>query len=136
MDRLRCRVLGLLFSSMLVLGLVPATVVGQTGLATLTGIVSDTSGGAVPGVTVSATHQETNVVYTGVTNSAGNYVITALPIGTYVASVELAGFKGVRAKLSLSAGQNAGLNFKLETIWNNRLAIVMSGSSRRKYPTR
>ena len=50
----------------------------------LTGIVTDNSGAAVPGVTVTATNQATNVDYTGVSNEAGAYVITGVPIGTYV----------------------------------------------------
>src|SRR6185295_16986987 len=58
-------------------GLVLATsAAGQTGLATVTGLVADSSGAAVPGVTVTATNQATNIAYTGVTNQAGNYVIT------------------------------------------------------------
>jgi hypothetical protein len=119
-------VLGFLFSSMLLLVLTPATVVGQSGLATLTGIVSDTSGGAVPGVTVSATHQETNVVYTGVTNSAGNYVITALPIGTYVASVELAGFKeSVELCCPLAT---AGLASNWSLAVSRRRSVVATGA--------
>ncbi len=56
----------------------------QTGLATVTGIVSDETGGAVPGLTVTATNQATNIAYTGVTNDAGNYIITSVPIGAYV----------------------------------------------------
>ena len=48
----------------LCLGLVPvASVSAQTGLATLTGIVTDESGAAVPGVSVTATNQATNVNY-------------------------------------------------------------------------
>jgi len=64
----------------------------QTGLATVTGIVSDESGGAVPGLTVTATNQATNIAYTGVTNAAGNYIITSVPIGGYIISAELQGF--------------------------------------------
>ena len=39
----------------------------QTGLATLTGLVTDNTAAAVPGVVVTATNQATNVDYTGVT---------------------------------------------------------------------
>ena len=63
----------------LVLGAGPAF--AQSGLATITGIVTDNSGGAVPGVTVTATNQATNVDYTGVSTDAGVYTITGAPIG-------------------------------------------------------
>ena len=91
-----------------------APVSAQTGLATLTGIVADNSGGAVPGVTVTATSQATNVNYTGVTNDAGTYVITSVPIGDYVVKVELTGFKGVQSTVELSAAQTARVDFTLQ----------------------
>jgi hypothetical protein len=75
-------------------GLVLATpAAGQTGLATVIGLVADSSGAAVPGVTVTATNQATNIAYTGITNGAGNYVITSVPIRDYVISAGLTGFK-------------------------------------------
>ena len=43
----------------------------QTGLATITGIVTDNTAAAVPGLTVTATNKETGVAYTGVTSDAG-----------------------------------------------------------------
>ena len=85
----------------------------QTGLATVTGIVSDQSGGAVPGLTVTAVNQATNIAYTGVTNEAGNYLITGLPIGAYVIAAELQGFKGAQSRVTLSAAQTARVDFKL-----------------------
>jgi hypothetical protein len=92
----------------------PATSAAQTGLATITGIVSDESGGAVPGLTVTATNQGTNIAYTGVTNEAGNYIITSVPIGAYVIAAELQGFKRVQSAVTLSAAQTARVDFKLE----------------------
>lgn len=86
----------------------------QTGLATVTGIVSDASGAAIPGVIVTATNQGTNVPYTGVTNEAGNFIITSLPIGQYVVAVELQGFKSVQSKIALAAAQTARADFRLE----------------------
>src|SRR5262245_48654813 len=90
------------------------TAVAQTGLAIVTGIVSDESGGAVPGLTVTATNLATDIDYTGVTNAAGNYIITGVPIGAYVVSAELQGFKGAQSKVTLSAAQTARVDFKLE----------------------
>ena len=87
----------------------------QTGAASLTGIVTDTSAAAVPGATVSATNQATNVEYTAVSNEAGNYTITALPVGTYIVKAELARFKTAATKpIQLEANQIGRIDIKLE----------------------
>ena len=101
----------------------------QTGLATITGIVSDATGGAVPGLTVTATNQATNIAYTGVTNEAGNYIITSVPIGTYVIAAELQGFKGAQSTVTLSAAQTARVDFKLEVgAVEERVEVVATGA--------
>ena len=109
--------------------LMPAVAVGQTGLATVTGIVSDESGAAIPGLTVTATNQATNIVYTGVTNQAGNYIITGVPIGAYVIAAELQGFKGAQSKVTLSAAQTARVDFKLAVgTVEERVEVVATGA--------
>jgi len=111
-------------------GLVLATpAVGQTGLATVTGLVSDSSGAAVPGVTVTATNQATNIAYTGLTNGAGNYVITSVPIGEYVISAGLTGFKGVQSRVTLSVAQTARVDFKMEVgRIEERVDVIATGA--------
>jgi hypothetical protein len=100
---------------LLSIGLAPATVCAQTGAASLTGIVSDQSGAPVPGATVTATKQDTNVAYTGVSNEAGNYTLTSLPLGTYVVKAELSGFKTtVTRPIQVEAKQIMRLDFKLD----------------------
>jgi len=86
------RACGLLLALALVLGL-QAVAYAQTGAASLTGLVTDQSGAAVPGVTVVATNQATNVEYTAVSNASGNYDILSVPIGRYVVKATLSGFK-------------------------------------------
>src|SRR5204863_6241512 len=101
---------------LVLLGLLsPAAVLAQTGAASLTGIVSDQSGGAIPGATVTATNQATNVDYTAISNEAGNYTITAVPVGTYVVKAELTGFKtAATVPVALEAKQIGRFDFKLE----------------------
>jgi hypothetical protein len=95
--------------------LVPGSVRAQTGAASITGIVSDQSGAAVPGATVTATNEATGVTYTAVSNDAGNYTVTALPVGSYVIKAELAGFKTAATKtVALEAMQIGRFDFKLE----------------------
>ncbi len=100
---------------LLAIGVAPATVCAQTGAATLTGIVSDQSGAPVPGTTVTATKQDTNVAYTTVSNEAGNYTLTSLSLGTYVVKAELSGFKTTVTKpIQVEAKQIMRLDFKLD----------------------
>jgi hypothetical protein len=95
--------------------LLPVGAAAQTGAASLTGIVTDQSGAAVPGATVTATSQTTNVTYTATSNASGNYNITSLPVGTYVLKAELAGFKTAATKpIDVEAKQILRMDFKLE----------------------
>ncbi len=93
----------------------PISAVAQTGAASLTGIVTDQSGASVPGATVTATSQATNVTYTAVSNQAGNYTVTSLPVGTYIVKAEVSSFKTAATKpIQLEAMQIARIDFKLE----------------------
>jgi hypothetical protein len=109
--------------------LLSTTAAAQTGLATVTGIVSDESGGAVPGLTVTAVNQATNIAYTGVTNAAGNYIITSVPIGAYVIAADLPGFKGAQSRVTLSAGQTARVDFELKLgAVEERVDVIATGA--------
>jgi len=103
-----------LFSITLAL-LLPAAAAAQTGAGSLTGIVSDQSGAKVPGATVTATNQATNVAYTAVSNEAGNYSITSVPVGTYVVKAELSGFKTVTTDaIAVEAKAIVRMDFSLQ----------------------
>src|SRR5438552_16521800 len=65
--------------------------------AAVRGVVTDASGGAIPGAIVTVMESDRNVPHTVTTDSAGRYVVTALPPGQYTLSVELSGFKIGRA---------------------------------------
>src|SRR5262245_31490163 len=87
----------------------------QTGAASITGLLIDESGAAVPAAHVTATNQATNVAYTAVSNDAGNYTITSVPVGVYVVKAELSGFKTPTTKpIHLEAKQIARIDFKLQ----------------------
>jgi len=98
----------------LLLALLPATASAQTGAASITGLVADETGGALPGVTMTATNQATNVPYVVVTNNAGNYTITSVPIGTYLIKAELTGFRtATSTPIRLEANQIARFDVKM-----------------------
>jgi hypothetical protein len=67
----------------------------------ISGFVRDSSGGIVPGVTVTATNQGNGQQRIAVTNSEGFYVFPSLLVGSYDLAAEIAGFsryttRGVR----------------------------------------
>jgi hypothetical protein len=65
--------------------------------ARIKGTVTDPSGAVVPKATVTVTNTQTGVVTTTTSNSAGDYIFPALPIGTYSINVAAPGFKGFTA---------------------------------------
>ena len=71
----------------------PAGAAAQAVYGSLSGSVTDNSGGALPGVTVTITSLERNIVDTVVANESGIYAKDRLLPGTYEVKAELAGFK-------------------------------------------
>ena len=71
----------------------PEPVYPQTTTGTILGAVSDSSGSVVPGATVTATHVDTGLTRTTVTDGLGRYTLPQMPIGRYTVKGELRGFK-------------------------------------------
>ncbi|MGE0455770.1 MAG: carboxypeptidase regulatory-like domain-containing protein [Vicinamibacteria bacterium] len=86
----------------------------QSVSARLEGVVTDTSGAAVPGASVTATNSATNTSRTATTDGEGNFVLTPLPAGNYVLKVEMPGFKPVQTRVALSVNQVARVDLKIE----------------------
>jgi hypothetical protein len=81
----------------------------------LVGNIVDASGSAMPGVTVTITEVNTNIVYTTVTNESGNYVFANLKDGVYRVSGELSGFKKtVRDGVIVPVNATLRVDLKLE----------------------
>ena len=98
--------------------LIPTTAAAQAVTGTLLGNVTDSSGGALPGATVTATDVDKNISRNTVTNESGYYIFNSLPNGNYTVDAEIQGFKKtarqgvkvdvnttVRVDLALSVGQ-------------------------------
>src|SRR5512141_1366781 len=74
--------------------------------ASLSGIVTDDSGGVLPGVTVEASSPALiERVRTAVTDSNGQYRIIDLRPGTYAVKFSLAGFSSINREGVVLAGQ-------------------------------
>ena len=73
--------------------LVPEPGAAQVLYGTIVGNVTDASGAAVPGATVTITNKLTNVSRETITNEVGAYTLSNVLAGTYTVKVTLTGFK-------------------------------------------
>jgi len=90
---------------------VPVT--GYAQEATVSGTVTDSTGGVLPGVTVTAIHEASGNTFVAVTDERGGF---RLPVrtGGYRMTVELLGFTTVtRSGLELLVGQQAVVSFQM-----------------------
>jgi hypothetical protein len=95
--------------------LIPASVWAQAYSSSLTGLVTDASGGAVPAVDVKLTDVNKGYDYTAQTNEQGRYLLRSLPPGTYRLTATAAGFKAsVREGIVLNVDVNTNLDVRLE----------------------
>jgi outer membrane receptor protein involved in Fe transport len=66
--------------------------VAQTFRGGIQGLVTDSTGAAVPGAGVTVTNAETGFTRSTVTDGAGNYAFNELPLGAYTVAAALTGF--------------------------------------------
>jgi len=86
----------------------------QTTNATVSGQVTDSSGGVVPSVTVILTNLNTNIPYTTKTNNDGIYRFAAVQPGVYRANVMKDGFASiVKGDIDLHVQDEVSMNFVL-----------------------
>ena len=106
--------------------LTSATARGQgSTTATVRGNVQDTSGGVLPGATVTFTNTGTKALQTTVTDDRGQYLFAGLFPGTYDLKVELAGFKTYERKaLALSPSDNRGIDVRLDVGQQTEMVTV------------
>ena len=66
---------------------------GQTFRGTILGTVTDETGAAVPGATVTIRNTDTGLLRTTESQADGSYAVPELPIGTYDVTIEKTGFQ-------------------------------------------
>jgi hypothetical protein len=98
------------FAAMCSIPALAQTITGDIG-----GVVTDSSGAVVPGVTVTATNVATNLTTTTTSNQQGVYSVRFLPIGTYKVTIEGKGFgTQVIGPFLLEVAEVAQINAKLK----------------------
>ncbi len=91
---------------------VPGALAQATG--SMTGLVSDESGAAIPGVTIEITNVGTNQTRTAITDAAGAYTVLQLAPGSYSVKATLSGFKVVaRDGVTVSVESTARVDLQM-----------------------
>src|SRR5215212_6902336 len=88
----------------------------QPANATLTGMITDPHGAAVPGVKITATQTATGLKRDTVSNDDGLYVFSNMSPGDYELRLEATGFttRVSKTSVSLKVGQTVTLDVPLE----------------------
>ena len=126
MSSMFCR--GMALAAVLTLACTSAAL-AQTGAGGLRGTVKDAQGGALPGVTVTATSPDVLAPVVAVTEADGTYRLINLRPGTYTLTAELTGFSVFhREGLLIRAGATFQVDVTLE-LGTLTETITVSGES-------
>jgi hypothetical protein len=120
---------GLLLAALMV-ALLPGIAVGQGDLGTIAGVVKDSTGGVLPGVTVEVSSPVLiEKTRTAVTDGQGQYKILSLRPGVYEVNFSLEGFGTVkRGGVELTAAFTATINGEMKP-GSLEESITVSGQS-------
>jgi hypothetical protein len=95
--------------------LFPVSSAAQTITAAISGVVKDSTGGVLPGVTVTFTHLQSNRQVAAITDSDGRYQSMPLQLGDYRVDASLQGFKSAsRTGITLTLDEIVRVDFTLE----------------------
>jgi Carboxypeptidase regulatory-like domain len=112
---MRKRALLLFLSVMTAVCAVPTAAFAQQDSATMTGVVRDSNGGAIPGAAVTVRNVQTNITKKTKTDDAGYYTVPGLRPGEYSVDVEYAGFSTTtRTGVTLEVAQVATIDVTLQ----------------------
>ncbi len=108
---------GWIRSSLTVLALVlwlPLAAFGQAS-GQINGLVSDTQGGVLPGVTIEVTNLDTGAIRSVVTGADGLYTVPLLQPGNYSVRASLPGFRtALQERVRVTVSETARVFFELE----------------------
>src|SRR3989449_2936645 len=97
------------------IALTTCLVFAQTSAAAILGVVKDTTGALIPGVSITIKHTETGQMRTAISSETGDYIVALLPVGEYELTTTMPSFKQeVRRGINLVVGQQAVIDLTLE----------------------
>ncbi len=130
------RFLHFLVAALVLVWALPSTSAAQSDAASVLGFITDQSGGAMPGVTMTLTNPATGLSDTAVTDERGQYQFLNVRIGTYTLRAELQGFTTAVAEgiaVTVNARQRVDLSLAVgglgETIQVTGAARLLESES-------
>ena len=94
--------------------LVPANVMAQVDMGSISGIVRDPSGAGIPNAKVVLTNEDTNITVSTMTGSEGQYTFSPVKIGRYSVSASVTGFQTVQQRnVTVDVQQKVNLDISL-----------------------
>src|SRR5437879_8896222 len=97
------------------IALQPCLAFAQTATGTIVGVVKDSSGAMIPGVSIAVKHTDTGQTRTAISSDSGSYNVPLLPVGAYELNTTMPGFKQqVRTGINLVIAQQAVIDLTLE----------------------
>src|SRR4051794_28666877 len=99
----------------------------QLDRATLSGVVTDSSGAVVPGAVLTLSSEDTGLRRSVQSGDSGTYTFSQAPIGVYTVMVTHPGLRSVTMKdVRLGVGDNRTLNFQLE-VSSTETSVTVEG---------
>lgn len=103
---------------------------GQTGLATVTGTITDGTGAVIADAPVEVRNLETGAISKTTSTESGNFTVSQLSIGDYDLTVTVPGFKTyTHTKFHLAAGQTLREDITLEVGQTSESVTVSADAS-------
>jgi hypothetical protein len=107
----------------------PSPLGAQVLYGSLVGNVTDESGAAVPGATVTITHLETGASRDGVSDATGAYRFPTLQSGTYTVTIQLTGFRRfTRSDIQLTLNTTTRVDASLQVGELSEMVTVSASS--------
>ena len=120
----------LIFAILAFLRLCSAAAAADAVTGTIRGVVTDTSDGVLPGVTVAARSMEGHVLATTVTDGAGAYELAALPAGDVRLTFQLDGFATAVDSVAVRAGTVSTVQKRLQVAPVTETVVVVGDAPR------
>jgi hypothetical protein len=103
----------------------------QSLFATLTGIVSDSSGAVIPGAQITLKEEKSGSLRTSVTDSSGYFTFASVSVGdfTYELTVEAKGFRLEKLPgIVMLGGESRNVNINME-VGNTNQTVTITGTA-------